>query len=425
MKLSLCFATSILGLMLTKASMAADDPPGSQPAVVAPEEVQVPSSEQDTAREPQAIEPLAPAAVPEPMPTPPAPPSLAIGLGAPVADRVSASTEATSASPKARPFAGSQIFAQTSMSTATVFKGQQQSSNPTIDTALFLQPRYALSEAFQLRGRLVFNYELTNSDTTTTRNEPRFSDTALQLFYRKIPEILGGIKPMVALNLGIPTSPESRARTMVVAPGATLQLTKAVEHVLGGELTFLASTTYTHPLYQSVTPSRRDSAPYAFSCAGGTTCQDQVSGSFNPSDSLSYSLLVAGEWGKWSPALFYLGASQWAYQGKTPTNPVDGTPVESAQGFEPTNVRQSSYFSAWLDYNANSWLTAEVGYSLFRSVLDSDGTYGNPFFARYQDMRVYLGANFNIDNLVKQLQGGAADGGVIRAKSANPRMATF
>jgi len=343
--------------------------------------------------------------------------SIGTGTGAPASDTPGASGADPAKKPKPRPFAGTQVFAQISTSTATIFRGQQQDYNPTVDSSIFLQPRYTINDSFQLRGRLVFNYEFTNSDTTTTRNEPRFSDTTISLFYRKIPEIPGGIKPMVAVNVAAPTSPESRARTMIFTPGATLQLSKAVEHVIGGELMFLASTAYSHPIYRSQTPEIRGAAPYAFSCAGGTTCQDQLSGVFNPSDTLSYTLLVAGEWGKWSPALFYLGSSQWAYQGKTPKNPVDGTDVQSAQGFRPTNVRQSSYFSAWLDYNANSWFTGEVGYALFRSALDEDGTRGNPFFGRYQDMRVYLGANFNIDNIMKQLEGGPTDAGIVRAKN--------
>lgn len=438
MKRSSCLSAMLVGLSLTTASVALAAPPAAQPAAPADKPVLVAQGKgqpKTTVQDPPPAEGGTAPAAPTTAPADPSAPAaesnatqgtepgttpaitIGSGTGAPASDTPGASATDPAKKPKPRPFAGTQIYAQTSMSTATVFRGQQQDYNPTVDSSVFITPRYALSEAFQLRGRIVFSYEFTNSDTTTTRNEPRFSDTTLQLFYRKIPELPGGIKPMIAANLGLPTSSESRARTMVVSPGATLQLSKGVEHVLGGELLLLASSAYSHPLYRSVTPEIRGAAPYAFSCAGGTTCQDQLSGVFNPSDTLSYTFLVAGEWGKWSPALFYLGSSQWAYQGKTPTNPIDGTPVESAQGFRPTNVRQASYFAAWLDYNANSWFTAEVGYSLFRTALDEDGKIGNPFFGRYQDMRVYLGANFNIDNIMKELEGGATDAGIVRAKN--------
>jgi len=314
-------------------------------------------------------------------------------------------------------FSGTQVFAMTSMSTATVFPNQQQDYNPTIDTSLFFQPRYALSDALQLRGRLVFTYELTNSDTTVTRNEPRLSDTLAQLYYRKIPEV-AGIKPLVGVSLALPTSPESRARTMLFSPGVVAQASKSFAHVWGGGVSLLAVAAYAHPIYGRQTAEIRGRAPYAFACAGGTSCQDQLSGVFNPSDIVSYSLIVSGHWGRWSPALMYLGTSQWVYQGKTPVNPIDGTPVVSPSGFEPTIIRQTSYVSAWLDYDVNSWLTAEIGYAMLRNVLDEDGTRGNPFISRYQDMRVYLGANINVENAVLEISGGSGERGVVRATNA-------
>jgi hypothetical protein len=360
----------------------------------------------------------APASAAEPGPTP----AISIGsaTGAPATDAPNGSATEPGAKPKPRPWAGTQIFATSSMTTATVFKGQNQYSNPTVDGSIWLQPRYALSEAFQLRGLLIFSYEFTNSDDTVTKNEPRFSDTSLSLFYRKIPELPGGIKPAVALNSAFPTSPESRARTLLFSPGVTLQLVKAFEHVLGGEIDVIGSSVYSHPFYRKTTPEIRNQTPYAFQCVGGTSCQDQLSGTFNVSDSVGYSLILTGEWGKWSPALFYRGTSQWAYHGSDVQNPVDGTTVSSPAGFDPTHVRQRSYFSAWLDYNANSWLTAEVGYWLDRTMLGEDGTRGNPFFDRYQDMRVYIGASFNIDNIMKQLEGGPAEAGIVRAKAKGP-----
>lgn len=448
MKRSSCLSAVLVsvGLSVTTASVAFAAPPASaaneasaKPALVAQNKKAKPGTTAVQPSDPAPTEggtaPAAPAApAPEPAPAPaadaaePGPtPAITIGsaTGAPATDQPNASSAEPNAKPKPRPWAGSQIFATSSMTTATVFKGQNQYSNPTVDGSIWLQPRYALSEAFQLRGLLVFSYEFTNSDDTVTRNEPRFSDTSLSLFYRKIPELPGGIKAAVAVNSAFPTSPESRARTMLFAPGATLQLVKAFEHVLGGEVSLIGSSVYTHPFYRKTTPEIRNQTPYAFQCVGGTTCQDQLSGTFNVSDSISYALIVAGEWGKWSPALFYRGASQWAYHGSDVKNPVDGTTVSSPQGFSPTHVRQSSYFSAWLDYNANSWLTAEVGYSLQRSALSGDGQRGNPFWDRYQDQRVYIGLNFNVDNIMKQLEGGPTEAGIVRAQNRTGPIAHF
>ena len=308
-----------------------------------------------------------------------------------------------------RRFAGTQLFQQLSATTATLVRNQQQTYNPTVEAATFLLPRYTLDD-WQLRGRLVFNYELTDSDSTTTRHEPRFSDTTLQVYYRRLPP-LAGFSPLLGAQLIFPTSPESRARTMYVSPGVAGQLSRAIPHVWGGELLVLGGFTYQHPIYRFTTPETRSPTPYRFACyGGGTGCDGQLTGLTNASDIVTWTFLVAGEWGKWSPAVFVLGTHQFAYA------------APSIPGFEPVDrsgVRQNTYVSVWLDYNANTWLTGEVGYFMFRNVLGGDGRYGNPFFDRYQDARLYLGFNVNIDNLVKELveKDGGEDAGIVRAKN--------
>lgn len=360
-------------------------------------------------------------------------PAVSIGTSttAPTTDTPAAAAAEPAKKPKPRPFAGTQIFNQNSMTTATVFRGQQQDYNPTIDSSLWLLPRYTINESFQLRGRLIVSYEYTNSDTTTYRNEPTISDTSLQLFYRKIPEIPGvGVKPMVGLNLALPTSKLSRARTLYFTPGVTAQFSKSVEHVLGGELMFLSSVIYSHPFYsskQAETVDPRDIQ--ALRCGAGGACGDLLTGTLNPSDALSYTFLVAGEWGKFSPALYYLGASQWVYHPKEVTvgeiaGNGDQTLVTSGQPQAPNAVRQTHYFSAWLDYNFNPWLTGEVGYWASTSFTEN-GKRANIFWDRYQDMRVYLGVNVNIDNLMKALEGGETDAGIVRAHNTRSPVLKF
>ncbi len=358
-------------------------------------------------------------------------PAISIGTGttAPTADVPATAAPTPASKPAPRPFAGSAAFLQQSMTTGTVFKGQTQDWNPTVESSLFLLPRYAINDAFQLRGRVIVSYEETNADSTTYNHEPQLSDTTLSLFYRKLPKLPGDIQAAAALNVGLPTSKLSRARTMVFSPGATLQLVRGFENILGGEMMLLGSATYTHPIYSSRNPEVVDPrAPGAFTCVGGNNCSDLLSGTMNTSDSLSYALLVSMEWGKWNPALYYLGASQWAYTPTDVKNPyaVDGSNVGRPAGFEPTSVRQTHYFSAWLDYNFNTWLTGEVGFWNATSALNGDSTRANPFWNKYADTRVYLGASFQLDNLVKAIQGGdKGEAGVVRAKNNKTPMWTF
>lgn len=341
----------------------------------------------------------------------------------PTSDTPQGAASEAGAKPKRRPFAGSSLFISNSMTTNTIFKGQTQYNDPTVESNLYITPRFAINDALQLRARLIVSYEWTNSDENTYNHEPTLSDTTLQLFYRKIPQLPGGIQPAVALNAALPTSKNSRARTMYVTPGATLQLVKGFEHFLGGELSIIGSVTYSHPLYKSRNPETLDPRPVPFQCLGGNGCSDLLSGTMNVSDNLSYSLIVSPEWGKWNPAIAYIGGSAWAYHPTATVNPIDGKPMPVNS--DATNYRQTHYLSAWLDYNFTAWITGEIGYWNATSGIGADGQRANIIFNRYQDTRVYLGASIQLDNLVKSLQGtseGAA--GVVRAQ-AKPPMFSF
>jgi hypothetical protein len=353
-------------------------------------------------------------------------PAIVIAPPAPGADRPQESAASAPRKAARRPFEGSSLFNQNSVTTGTIFRGQQLYDDPTVESSLWILPRYALSDAWQLRGRLVVSYEYTNSDTTNYRNEPVLSDTQLSLYYRSIPKVLG-IQPYVAATLSAPTSKVSRSRTLVVSPGVAAQLSRPFERFLGGDALVLANFGYSHPIYRSANAETVDPRPPgSFACVGGTNCQDLLSGTMNPSDTLTYSVIVDAEWGKWSPAIMYLGASQWAYHPPAAMNPVDGTPITSPVGFGPTNVRQTHYFSVWLDYNFNSWFTGEVGFWNSVQALDNNGQRSNILFDRYQDTRVYLGFSIQLDNLASTISGETGgEAGVVRAKNQHSPMWTF
>jgi hypothetical protein len=422
MKRSFCLSALLVGLSLTTATAALAAPPAAtekQPVKRIAQTDPAPSTGSPTAAPGQA---------------PTTQPAVSVGTGtstttAPASDTPATAPAEPAKKPAPRPFAGSMINLQTSMTTGTVFKGQQQDYNPTVEQAIWLLPRYAINQAFQLRARMIVNYEFTNSDSTTYRNEPTLSDTTLQLFYRKIPQLPGGIMPNLALNVGVPTSKLSRSRTNIITPGATLQLARPFEHVLGGDGLILAAASYSHPLYSSQNPvavDRRD--PNFLNCVGGNGCSDLVSGRMNPSDTLSWFVLAEMEFGHFSPALYYLNASQWGYTPPEARNPVDGTVVGRPTGTTATNYVNSHYFSAWLDYNINSWVTAEVGYWNSTSSLNGAGQFdfGNIFFNRYGDTRVYLSAAIQLDNLIKAVQGaGEGEAGVVRAKNTRAPIFSF
>ncbi|MBX3201961.1 MAG: hypothetical protein KF894_27745 [Labilithrix sp.] len=416
MKRSSCLSVLLVGLSLTTASAALAAPPTA-------------TDNQPVKRVAQAQDPASDttAASPDGAGTPQ--PAVSVGTSptAPAEDRAAESEPEPEEKPAPRPFAGSALYNQNSMSTNTVFRGQTQSYNPMVASNLFILPRYAFSDALQLRGRVIINYEYTNSDTTTYRNEPMLSDTTLSLFYRKLPKLPLGVIPNLAFNVALPTSKLSRSRTMVATPGATLQLVRPIEHILGGEGFLFGSVIYSHPFYTSKNAVVVDPRPAgSFACAGGGNCSDLLNGTMNTANALSYFLLFEMEWGKFAPAVYYLGATQWNYAPGAVANPVDGTPVGRPAGFEPTTMTQTHYFSAWLDYNFNSWFTGEVGYINSTTALNGAGQRSNIIFNQYADTRVYLGCSIQLDNLVKAIQGGDhGEAGIVRAKNTKQPMWNF
>ncbi len=332
---------------------------------------------------------------------------------APAADTAVKKPEGAEKKPAPRPFAGSSMFILTSANLNTFFPALQPNRNVTADMAMYLSPRFRINDSFQLRGRFVFNYEFTNSDDTTRRNEPRFDDGLVQLYYQKLPAFGGGFKVNPFVQVGLPISLESQARTMYFAPGLGAQLARPIEHVLGGDMLLLLVASYSHPLYQHTTAGLQRAPLYAPQCLGGTGCVDQASGAANTSDSISVMFLASQEWGKWNPAVLFRLGNQWAYTFKD----IPGvTRLE-----DRTSFRQSTYFSAWLDYNANDWFTAEIGYWMSRNMLTGQGKISNPaqwVFDNTQDMRVYLGASLNLDNIAKTIMGqGGGGSGVVRARN--------
>lgn len=437
MKRSTSLSALLVGLTLTSLASAAPQAgsenqaspaakPGAKPVLVAQNSDPQPSDGSGTQPSAPTTAPADGSGTGE---TGTAQPAISIGGStAPATDTPQAAAEEQKAKPKPRPFAGTQIFLTTSMTTNTVFAGQTQYNDPTVEGNAWLLPRYTINDAFQLRGRLIASYEMTNSDETRYRNEPVLSDTTLQLYYKKIPEI-ATIKPMVGVSAALPTSKISQSRTMVFSPGAIVQLVKGFEHVLGGEVSIIAMGLYSHPIYTDRQAVVMDARPAGLiQCVGGAACGDLNSGRLNASDTFAYAAIVAGEWGKWAPAFYYLGSAQWVYHPTTVTESQvtpggNNVPVIGVE--DRASVRQAHYFSAWLDYNFNPWLTAEVGYWNSTPALNENGKYANPFWNRYADTRVYLGVNINIDNLMKQLEGGPAEAGIVRAQNNKKPMWTF
>ncbi len=319
-------------------------------------------------------------------------------------------------------WAGTSYFQQVGVSPDVVAPGLVQTYAPIADTFMLFQPRFALNKDWQLRARMTANYEFTNNanSTTTRSNELVFGDILPEIDYRGIPEFWG-IKTIGAVGSGIPTSPTSQARTLITSPFAKVTFDKSFEKFLGGELELIVGATYSHPLYRYTTAQLNDQPSYAAACYGAgsdVSCANQASGAANVENSVTAAFIATAKWGKWSPTLLYYLFNQWTYQ----FQPIAGV-VPEPNG--ATNFRQSSYFNASLDYEVNGWLTAEIGYQMYRTILTGESTIGNPFWDPYQDMRVYLGVNIALDSLYEAVQGKKDEEGILRTKNERRPTSTF
>jgi hypothetical protein len=291
----------------------------------------------------------------------------------------------------------------------------QQTRNTTVELAAFLSPRFSLGKDFQLRASLPLSYEATDTSATgtTRKNELRLGNLTFGLWYRAIPEVWK-TKILVAPTVGLPTSPEARAQSMLFSPGLVVQASRPFEHVLGGDLLAIASVGYQRPFYEYTTPGVTSAPAYAPQCYGADpSCVEQVSGVANARDLLTWTVTLTEQWGPVSPGVLFRMTHVWPFT----FSDLPGVERDPTR----TSLRNQSLFSVWVDYSWNTWLTTELGYQLVRLSLDANGTYGNPIFSQYQDgMRFYLGTNISFDALMKSLRGEDGEGGVVRARGAGP-----
>ncbi len=314
-------------------------------------------------------------------------------------------------------WAGSSYFQQVGVSPDVVAPGLVQTYAPVADTFAALSPRFSLTKNWQLRARLTASYEFTdNANSTTTASRTLvFGDLTPEIDYKGIPKFWG-IKTIAALGTGVPTSAASQARTMYVSPFAKVVFDKSFEKVkaLGkGDIEFIIGAIFAHPLYAHTTSQLDDTPQYSASCFGGgsdASCANQASGAANVENSLTATAIVQAKWGKFSAIVLYYLFNQWTYQ------------FQAEPGVEPEpngvqSFRQSAYFNVGLDWDFNGWLTGELGYQMYRTILTGESTIGNPFFDPYQDMRVYLGVNIALDSLYEAIQGKKEDEGILRTKN--------
>lgn len=359
------------------------------------------------------LAPAASMAQAAPAPTP-APASASPSAATPGSSDQPAAAPAAAAPPAAtNPWAGTSAYTTFAMPTSAIFQGQNQSPDVSVNYFVRVAPRYTINKEWQVRGNIGGSADVVEGINTGTTYGHEFvlNDPAFQLFYTGIPKLPGGVRMLAGVSLRLPLSKAAWAQTLLFSPGVATQFSKGFES-MGGDTLLVASLGYQRPIYMSRTPTSQLPYPRATFVGPQTfgTSDDQFTGAVNVRDTFTLVAFAVQSWGKWQPGLFMFVNGQLPYGIKD-------------LGLRQDNVntwraRTSTYFGAFVDYEINDWFIPEVGYQMFRSVLDADGTYGNPLWGRNQEMQVYLGANIQLDVLYKVLKGDSAEGGVVRASRA-------
>lgn len=275
------------------------------------------------------------------------------------------------------------------------------------DVHLSIAPRLRIGRGFQLRAWWGVEVELTDASHTTTKRELRSTDAELSAWYLGLPS-LGEWRVALAAGVSLPLSVESRANTTILTPFAVAQTSWAAS-ALAGRFTAVARLGYAHVFMSYSTPSLRGGFPFARVAVVRGEDTDQLRGLTNIHDRLWTALTLTQSWGRLSLGTHLAMNFGWAY----PAHSTDGIPTDMPDGA----VREWSSFSAWLGVGVTSFLTVETGYTITRDVLDADGTYGNPFYDRFRDWRVYLSLNLEPDRIADALNGrGAGYGRAVVAR---------
>jgi hypothetical protein len=290
----------------------------------------------------------------------------------------------------ANKFKGSIFLWDNSLSAGTIAPGSELTYKPSYQWWFSLRPRYYFTKHLSLRVRMDLTTEwLTGAETTYT-HEAQFGDLWLDLAYN--PPTFWGIVPTVALRTVYGTSKESIAAGDYVNVGPVVSLVREFETKKAG--TFELSLSMYGLIHGGQQQSQLVGGKTYFcqDIGGRNTVCDIVSGAMNTAFNLT--TFLAAKWApikQFSISLDYAVLDGWDWD----TPEIPGVPKSP----NDTRFHQSGWFIANLDYEPRDWLTLSLGYYCLRPILDPDSTYGDPFYYKSANTRIYLTTTFNLDRV--------------------------
>ncbi|HET6334291.1 MAG TPA: hypothetical protein VFG30_13805 [Polyangiales bacterium] len=292
------------------------------------------------------------------------------------------------------PFRGSSFAFYQTLTGNSFTRGNQLSYNPTYAWGFDLSLLWHFNRRFQIILDQGLNIEITNSDTTLNRREPRLTDTTAtfgalllkQTFSPKAQFILNG-----SVGLNAPTSLASQAATMILGTRVGLSSTLSLPKVLQG-LGLNLSLGYLHRfLEQNVV-----AVDVGYPCNAGTTSRELCSalgGSTNArfafTGSVSGELAITEKWG--------LSAS-YTHSWRRGANLADFSYVASdgaVQSLDDGTLRHwrnINTIDITVTYFATGWLGLGASATSIFAERGPDSAVRPPF----RPMDTYYGLNVNL-----------------------------
>lgn len=325
-----------------------------------------------------------------------------------------------------------------------------------------IRPRFALSKLFTLSMRQDATFEVF-PDYGETGSAGYFGDFWTDLSFRGVPQF-AGIRTSLAFRFQWPVSLATRARNIYFTNALVVGFSRDFELPRDQSFNISVSFVGSHPWAGSTSGGNRiESSPTVPSGPGTPGSIDRNGCSLASlqagADQRGPSVAVCGYGGASMTAAFTLTSvlslgyttpvkglslsaqaimiNSWLYTPppavlvdpmagvvEVPVNGRGGDSLADLRsralvGNGDQRMRQFSWLSFSVDYDATKWLSLSAGYYSYRSVTNEDGTYGNPLYAPGAYTRLFVTTTFALDAIYEALAHGseASGGGSTNARS--------
>ena len=269
--------------------------------------------------------------------------------------------------------------------------------NPYYAMVFSLLPRWWFTDQFFVKANLDITRELTNADDTTYRGETVLGDLSIGLGMSRIWKIpVIEVDLSADVNLYLPTSKASLARTMVMAIRPGVRLSRGFDMLQGFQLGFNLRT---GPSFYRYTTAERET-PLISSCSVSSSGCDSYynTGVRNPMYRFQW---TADAWLGILPwldlSMVYGQVIDWLYS-------FDGNAGTSFEPEPDSNARFLSIFVAEVTFRPLRYLDVIAGYQTISPQLGPDSDFYNPFYNPYSI--VYIDFRIDAAVLISTITGG-------------------